>query len=123
MDPLATNLGSSPEFFPFAFEPTTDQVTLIRLSEADYRRASFLDARILNPLTVRWTVPWLQLEAASDLMRIEDVACRFKESVAHRAALFLHGPGLGAHVSDTDPHADGARILEAHSTVPGDAAK
>jgi 2,3-bisphosphoglycerate-independent phosphoglycerate mutase len=63
-----------------------------------------------------------ELARVLDEMRIEDVICRFKESVAHRAALVLHGPGLGVRVSDVDPHADGVRIHEARALVPGDPA-
>jgi hypothetical protein len=95
MDPLATSLESSPELFPFAFEPTTDQVTLIRLSEADYRRASFLDARVLNPLTVRRTVPWLQLEAAVAATRLEQTAS-YIFHIGHVGSTLLSRL-LGAH--------------------------
>jgi 2,3-bisphosphoglycerate-independent phosphoglycerate mutase len=63
-----------------------------------------------------------ELAAALDGMRIEDVTCLFKESVAHRAALVLRGPGLGPHVSDVDPHAEGVAVHEAHATDPNDAA-
>lgn len=63
MDPLATSLARSPELFPLDLDPTTDQVSLIRLTEADYRRASFLDGRILTPHTLRRAVPWPQLQA------------------------------------------------------------
>jgi 2,3-bisphosphoglycerate-independent phosphoglycerate mutase len=38
---------------------------------------------------------------------IEDVTCYAKESVEHRAALVLRGPGLGPKVSDVDPHEEG----------------
>ncbi len=63
-----------------------------------------------------------ELAAALDGLQIEDVEFRFKESIAHRAALVMRGPDLGIHVSDVDPHADGARIWEAHATAEGDAA-
>lgn len=62
-----------------------------------------------------------ELAAALNGMQIEDVTCFFKESIAHRAALVMHGPGLGDKVSDVDPHATGEKVWEAHSTVPGDA--
>ena len=39
-----------------------------------------------------------QLAAAVNGMKIEDVTCYFKESVAHRGALVLRGPGLGPAV-------------------------
>jgi 2,3-bisphosphoglycerate-independent phosphoglycerate mutase len=62
-----------------------------------------------------------ELARALNGMRIEDVTCLFKESIAHRAALVLHGPGLGAHVTDIDPHADGERVWEARPANPDDA--
>jgi 2,3-bisphosphoglycerate-independent phosphoglycerate mutase len=62
------------------------------------------------------------LAAALDGMQIEDVTCRFKESISHRAALVLRGPGLGAGVTDADPHAEGVPPHEAHAIDPQDAA-
>jgi len=63
-----------------------------------------------------------ELAAALNGLQIEDVTCYFKESIAHRAALVMRGPGLGEHVSDVDPHEVGAKVWEAHSTKEGDAA-
>jgi len=40
-------------------------------------------------------------------MRIEDVDVEFRNSVEHRGALVLHGPGLSHNVSETDPHSLG----------------
>src|SRR5581483_7512350 len=57
-----------------------------------------------------------ELASALNGLRIEDVTCFFKESIAHRAALVMRGPGLGANVSDVDPHEVGAKVWEAHST-------
>lgn len=45
-----------------------------------------------------------ELAAAVNGMQIEDATCYVKESVEHRAALIVRGPGLGARVSDADPH-------------------
>lgn len=70
----------------------------------------------------RITAGTTELASALNGMRIEDAAAFFKESVAHRAALVLRGPGLGANVSDVDPHETGAKVWEAHSTREGDAA-
>lgn len=72
MDPLAVSLVRSPELFPLDVDQARDQVTLIRLTEADYRQASFLDARILGPQTIRRTVAWPQLEAAVTEARLEE---------------------------------------------------
>lgn len=63
-----------------------------------------------------------QLAKAIDGIQIEDVLFHFKESVAHRGALVMHGPGLGAQVSDTDPHREHEHILEAAPLDPNDAA-
>ena len=63
-----------------------------------------------------------QLAAAVNDMRIEDVTCFFKESVAHRGALVLRGPGIGAAVSDADPHEVGAKVHDAHALDPNDPA-
>lgn len=63
-----------------------------------------------------------ELAAAVHGMQIEDVTCYFKESVAHRGALVLRGPGLGAGVTDTDPHETGAKVHEARPTDPNDEA-
>ncbi len=59
-----------------------------------------------------------QLVAEVNEMVIEDVTCFVKESVAHRAALVLRGPGLSAEVTDVDPHHEGAKLLEAEAKVP-----
>ncbi|MBI3910968.1 MAG: 2,3-bisphosphoglycerate-independent phosphoglycerate mutase [Armatimonadetes bacterium] len=63
-----------------------------------------------------------ELAAAVDGVQIEDVICRFKESTVHRAALVLHGPGLGDQVTDPDPHENGLPLLEARPRNPQDAA-
>ncbi|HPT96750.1 MAG TPA: 2,3-bisphosphoglycerate-independent phosphoglycerate mutase [Armatimonadota bacterium] len=54
-----------------------------------------------------------ELADAINGITIDDVTFFFKESVAHRGALVMHGPGLGAQVSDIDPHRENERILEA----------
>lgn len=63
-----------------------------------------------------------QLAEAIDGMQIEDVTCIFKESVAHRCALVLRGPGLGAEITDTDPHVENAKVHECKPLDPNDAA-
>jgi len=62
------------------------------------------------------------LARAIDGMQIEDVTILFKESVAHRAALVLRGPGLGAGVTDTDPHHEREKVWEARAHDPTDEA-
>jgi 2,3-bisphosphoglycerate-independent phosphoglycerate mutase len=62
------------------------------------------------------------LAAAINGMQIEDVTCIFKESVAHRCALVLRGPGLGADITDTDPHVENAKVHASVALDPNDAA-
>jgi len=52
-----------------------------------------------------------ELAAALEGMTLGETRCFFKESVEHRAALVLRGPGLGHEVSDVDPHGEGKKIL------------
>ena len=61
-----------------------------------------------------------ELAEAIDGMKIEDVTVLFKESVAHRGALVLRGPGLGARLTDTDPHVEGMKVLEAEAISADD---
>lgn len=63
-----------------------------------------------------------QLAAVVNGMQIEDVTVFFKESVAHRGALVLRGPGLGADITDVDPHEIGEKIHVAHAVDANDAA-
>jgi len=63
-----------------------------------------------------------QLAAAVNGLEIDGVQCIFKESVAHRGALILRGPGLGAEITDTDPHHEDAKVLQSTATDPNDAA-
>jgi hypothetical protein len=39
----------TPEWLPFELDPATDRLTWLRMREADYRAASFLDQRMLRP--------------------------------------------------------------------------
>ncbi|HEY1637149.1 MAG TPA: hypothetical protein VGF62_01390 [Rhizomicrobium sp.] len=93
MDLLASSLERSPELFPFDLNPATDQITLIRFTEADYQRASFLDGRILTPQTLRRSVHWPQLEAAAD--GLEETAC-YIFHIGHVGSTLLSRL-LGAH--------------------------
>ena len=63
-----------------------------------------------------------ELAEAVNGMQIGDVTVLFKESVAHRGAMVLRGPGLGAEITDTDPHVDGAKVLECKAINPDDTA-
>jgi 2,3-bisphosphoglycerate-independent phosphoglycerate mutase len=59
-----------------------------------------------------------RLAAALDGMEMGDVEVVFKAGVEHRAILVLRGPGLSAHVTDTDPHSEKSPVLVAKATAP-----
>ena len=63
-----------------------------------------------------------QLAAAVNGMEFDGVQIIFKESVAHRGALILRAPGLGAKITDTDPHHEGAKVLQCEAIDPSDTA-
>jgi len=65
MNPLTEPLARSPELFPHSLDVRTDSVSLIRLVEADYAKASFLDGRVLAPGTLTRTVAFPDLAAAT----------------------------------------------------------
>jgi len=95
MDSLAASLERSPELFPHALNVAADSVSLIRLSEPDYARASFLDARILSRQTIGRTVPWPQFQAAVDAAQVEET-CTFIFHIGHVGSTLLSRL-LGAH--------------------------
>ncbi len=64
----------------------------------------FSGARVVDRRAQRISEGTRELAAVVDGMTIEDATCYVKESVEHRAALVMRGPGLGAQVSDVDPH-------------------
>jgi len=63
-----------------------------------------------------------QLAAAVNGLNLDGVEVIFKESVAHRGALILRAPGLGAEITDTDPHHEGEKALISRAIDPNDAA-
>jgi 2,3-bisphosphoglycerate-independent phosphoglycerate mutase len=67
----------------------------------------FSGAKVVDRRAQRISEGTQELAEAVDGMSIEDVTCYVKESVEHRAALLLRGPGLGPGASDVDPHEDG----------------
>lgn len=63
-----------------------------------------------------------QLAEAVNGLNFDGIEVLFKESVAHRGALILRAPGLGADITDTDPHHEGAKVMECEACDSGDAA-
>ena len=95
MDGLSESLGRSPEFFPHVLDVHRDSVTFIRLSPADYDRASFLDARILTPRTVGQTMVWHQVAASIEAAALPE-RCDFIFHIGHVGSTLLSRL-VGAH--------------------------
>lgn len=91
MDALAESLARSPELFPQAL--VRGALSLIRLSEAEYRAASFLDARILSPRTMSRTVEWPIVQEVAEAL---PEACDFIFHIGHGGSTLLSRL-LGAH--------------------------
>ena len=72
--------------------------------------------RIIDRRAGRISVGTDQLAAVLNGLTHGDCTFLFKESVAHRAALIIRGPGLGPYVSDVDPHMEGEVPHEAHGS-------
>ncbi len=67
----------------------------------------FTGAKVVDRRAQRISEGTHELVEAVNGLVIEDVTCYVKESVEHRAAMVLRGPGLGAQASDVDPHGEG----------------
>jgi hypothetical protein len=48
----------TPEWLPLELDPEADRVTWLRISEAGYRAASFLDRRMVGPMSTIRHSPW-----------------------------------------------------------------
>ncbi|MGH6992366.1 MAG: hypothetical protein ACRED8_07485 [Caulobacteraceae bacterium] len=57
-------LAGSPELYPLALE--RESVRLLRLSEADYTAASFLDERLIGRVAAAGSVPFAELASAAE---------------------------------------------------------
>jgi len=64
MADLLEELGTTPELYPFAFDPGRDSLLFIRMEAQDYRHASFLDERLLTPTTRGQWVPFAEVARA-----------------------------------------------------------
>jgi 2,3-bisphosphoglycerate-independent phosphoglycerate mutase len=80
----------------------------IELREGDVAfRANFAtqkDGKVIDRRAGRIDTASAGLLSKNVQMRIEDIEVIFKNSVEHRGALVLRGPGLSSCISETDPH-------------------
>ncbi|HTQ15642.1 MAG TPA: hypothetical protein VMH86_17370 [Rhizomicrobium sp.] len=93
MTALAQDLAASPEPFPHDVNVENGTVSLVRLTEPDYRAASFLDARILGLRMPVRTVAWQEVaDAAAGLPQ----TCDFIFHIGHVGSTLLSRL-MGAH--------------------------
>jgi hypothetical protein len=97
MDAMAEELGATPKLFPYMLDLAGDGVLFLRLSRADYERASFLDARLLTPQTSSSTLPWPRVAAAIDAASLSE-RCGFIFHIGHVGSTLLSRL-IGAHAS------------------------
>jgi hypothetical protein len=95
MHPLAASLERSPELFPHSLNSEANTATLVRLSEADYAAASFLDDRVLTRQTIARPVALPELQAAVADTRLEE-RCDFIFHIGHVGSTLLSRL-LGSH--------------------------
>jgi hypothetical protein len=60
---------ATPAYLPFELDPGSGRVALLRLDEADYRAASFLDQRVLRPDSVLIETDWAKLVLPAEARR------------------------------------------------------
>src|SRR5689334_14599649 len=58
MNDLVNEISGSPLLYPQKLDAERDQVFLVRMDQAAYRTASFLDDRILSPAMKGIWIPW-----------------------------------------------------------------
>lgn len=58
-----------PDYLPFELDPASGRVALLRLDEAEYRAASFLDQRILRPDSTLIETEWAALDLPATARR------------------------------------------------------
>jgi hypothetical protein len=95
MDGLAESLRSSPELFPYALDVRNDVLSFVRLRQADYASASFLDARLLALRTISSTIAWRQAAASIQAANLSE-RCGFIFHIGHVGSTLLSRL-IGAH--------------------------
>lgn len=60
---------ASPDYLPFELDPASGRVALLRLGEAEYRAASFLDQRLLTPDSEIRDMAWDEVMLPADARR------------------------------------------------------
>ena len=61
--PSSAEIAADPSWLAHNLDPVSDRVALVRMSEADYRAASFLDQRLLGSQSQMSEIGWAELAA------------------------------------------------------------
>lgn len=64
----AADIAATAHYYPQNFDAAGDRILLVRLSEADYNAASFLDQRLLNPAMHGIWIPFAEVAAMAHLI-------------------------------------------------------
>ena len=114
-------IAGSPALYPVA--RAGSQVRLLRLSEADYRQASFLDERLVSPTRDVIEVAWPRLQAAASssprrahyIFHIGHVGSTLLSRLLgeHEALFCLREPALLRPLAGVEPGAERDRDLDA----------
>jgi hypothetical protein len=95
MNGLQASLARSPEFFPHSLDADGEKIAFIQLSESDYEKASFLDARVVTSNTQVHPLSWRQVAAALVPANLTE-RCGFIFHIGHVGSTLL-ARLLGAH--------------------------
>ena len=88
MSQISDLLCRSPELFPQGLDLETDSLRLLRLSETDYAKASFLDDRLLTAGTPTRPLPFGDAQAAATEGKLPE-ACHFIFHISHVGSTLL----------------------------------
>jgi len=81
-------LSATPELFPHGLDVGTDSLTLLTLAEADYAKASFLDARLLKPGISVQTMRFASAQSAVAELGLAE-SCQFIFHIGHVGSTLL----------------------------------
>ncbi len=97
MTALLAHAARTPDVYPHSYDLPNDAVLFVRLSQAQYEAASFLDQRILGPGVPGEWVPWSAAAAALDGAPLAE-ACDYVFHIGHVGSTLL-ARLLGGHPS------------------------
>jgi hypothetical protein len=95
MQTQTDSVSRSPAWFPHGLDFQNDALSFVRLTRTDYERASFLDDRILTPLTQRQSIAWREVSDSIAAAALPE-RCGFIFHIGHVGSTLLSRL-MGAH--------------------------